>query len=86
MFRWLLLGAVLLAVVSGLALGVLNPEPVTLNLAFAEFQLSLGAALAAAVACGVFAGLILAAVLFVVPGRLGRRSGRSGGTGDARNA
>lgn len=78
MFRWLLLILVLLAALAGLALGALNPDPVTVDLALAEWQAALGTMLAAALGLGVVLGLVLALILFVLPARLRRRpdSGR----------
>ena len=77
MFRWLLIFLVLIAAVAGLAVGVLNGEPVTLDLAVMDLTLPLGGLVLAALVLGLLAGLALAWILFILPGRL-KRARRSG--------
>ncbi|GEM_PF-4988565 len=76
MIRWLFALIVLAGVALGLTLGVLNADPVTLDLGMVRWTTSLGAVVAAAAGAGLFAGLLLGAVVV----RWGRRapSGRSG--------
>ncbi len=74
MFRWLLLFFFLAAVVVGLVIGVLNPQSVSLDLLIASLSFPLGALVLAALAVGILLGLVLAALLFVLPGRVARRS------------
>ncbi len=74
MFRWLLILLVLLAAVAGLALGVVNPEPVTLDLIAIQLSLPLGALVLAVLSLGILAGLILTWLLFILPARLRARS------------
>lgn len=84
MFRWLLLLLVLAAVVVGLVVGVLNPHPVTVDLALVQFSMPQGALLLVALGLGVLLGLVLALVMFVIPARMNRpravaaRSGERG--------
>lgn len=64
MWRWAL-GLILLAAsAAGLTLGVLNPEPATLDLGFVAIHLSLGALIALAVALGLVLGLLLAPLIY----------------------
>lgn len=76
MFRWLLILLVLLAAVAGLVVGVLNADPVSLDLIAIQVSLPLGALVLLALALGLVIGLVLAWLLFILPGRL-RRSNRS---------
>ncbi len=73
MYRWLLLLAVFLAAVCGLIVGVLNPDPVTLELALIAPTYPLGALMLAAFGAGVIVGLVLFWLLFDLPARLRRR-------------
>lgn len=73
MFRWLLLVLVVFAALAGLALGILNPESVSLDLVVVELKVSLGAAVAGFLGIGVLLGLLLAVFLFALPGRLRTR-------------
>lgn len=90
MFRWTLIILVLLAATAGLALGVLNAEPVALNLVFGHFTLPLGGLVLMALATGILLGLLLAWLLFLVPQRFrrGRSQRKEKGTdlADHRNA
>jgi len=70
MFRWILLLLVVVAVAAGLAVGALNPDSVTLDLAVARIALPLGALVLCALAVGTVCGLVLAWLLFVIPGKL----------------
>lgn len=78
MFRWLLIVLVLLAAIAGLALGVVNSEPVTLDLIATGISLPLGALVLATLTLGILTGLFLAWLLFILPGRLRARSRSSG--------
>ena len=64
MLRWALGLMVLMASAAGLVLGVLNPDPATLDLGFIEISLSLGALIALAVAIGLVLGLLLGALIY----------------------
>ena len=64
MLRWVLGLIVLMASIAGLVLGVLNPDPATLDLGFVEISLSLGALIALAVATGLVLGLLLGALIY----------------------
>jgi uncharacterized integral membrane protein len=75
MYRWLLLVAVLVAALCGLAIGVLNPHPVTLELSGFAPTLPLGALVLLAFGSGVMVGLILFWILFDLPARFRRRKG-----------
>ncbi|NBB93108.1 MAG: DUF1049 domain-containing protein [Gammaproteobacteria bacterium] len=74
MFRWLLILLTLAAAVFGLALGVLNADPVTLDLIAGSISLPLGGLVLLAFVTGLLAGVVLAWLLFIVPGRFIRRS------------
>ncbi|NBD96395.1 MAG: DUF1049 domain-containing protein [Gammaproteobacteria bacterium] len=76
MFRWFLIVLVLLAAAAGLVVGVLNAEPVSLDLIALEVSLPLGGLVLLALALGVLVGLLMAWLLFFLPGRI-RRSGES---------
>lgn len=76
MFRWFLILLVLLAAVVGLVVGVLNAEPVRLDLMVAELTLPLGGLVLLALTAGLLGGLLLAWLLFLLPGRM-QRSFRS---------
>jgi uncharacterized integral membrane protein len=79
MFRWFLILLVLAAAVAGLVVGVLNGEPVTLDLLFTEFSLPLGGLVLLTLVVGLLGGLALAWLLYFLPGRLKRTArGRSG--------
>jgi len=73
MFRWIVLIACLLAALSGLAVGVMNPEVVQVELPGLTFELALGSMLMLTFACGLMAGLILHVVLFSLPARFKKR-------------
>ena len=64
MWRWVLGLILLVASAVGLTLGVLNPEPATLDLGFVAISLSLGALIALAVAVGLVLGLLLAPLIY----------------------
>ncbi len=74
MFRWLLLLAVLTAGALGLAIGVLNPAPVVLDLAFIQPRLPLGGLVLIIFAIGTLFGLLLYWLMFDLPARLRRRT------------
>jgi uncharacterized membrane protein YciS (DUF1049 family) len=74
MFRWLLLLAVLIAGAVGLAVGVLNPSSVVLDLAFFQPELPLGGLVLLVFAVGTLCGLLLYWVMFDLPARLKRRT------------
>lgn len=77
MARWLFALIVLAGVALGLTLGVLNADPVTLDLGAVQWTASLGAIVAAASGAGLLVGLLLGAIVI----RSGRRapSGVGGG-------
>lgn len=69
MVRWFFALIVLAGAALGLLLGVLNAEPVRLDLGLLQWSASLGAVVAAATGLGLLIGLVTGTVL----GRLGRR-------------
>ncbi|MGY6554900.1 MAG: hypothetical protein ACXIUM_10300 [Wenzhouxiangella sp.] len=73
MYRWFLILAVFLAAAAGLLIGVLNPDPVTLELAIFAPTLPKGALVVAVFGAGVLAGLLLFWLLFALPARWQRR-------------
>jgi len=75
MFRWAVLVFCLLAAMAGLAIGVMNPEDVTVVLPGWSFELPLGSLLMATFALGLICGLALYMVLFYLPSRLRRSRG-----------
>lgn len=74
MFRWILLLSTLLAAGLGLAIGVLNPDPVQLDLGLLEPELPLGGLVLTVFAFGVIAGLFLFWLMFDLPTRIRRRA------------
>jgi len=62
--RWALGLLLIMATIAGLILGVLNPDPVTLDLGFSQLSLSLGALMALAIGLGLVFGLILGPLIF----------------------
>lgn len=72
MYRWFLIVLVLVAAVAGLVIGVLNAEPVSLDLLVADLAMPLGGLVLLAMGLGLLAGLLLAWLLFFLPGRLQR--------------
>lgn len=83
MYRWLLLIAVLVSAALGLLIGVLNPDPVQIDLALASPQLPLGGLILLVFAVGVIVGLLLFWILFDLPARVRRRArrGKESGSG-----
>jgi uncharacterized membrane protein YciS (DUF1049 family) len=80
MFRWIVLIACLLAAAVGLAVGVMNPEPVNLFLPGLELSLALGSLLVIVFVAGLVAGLLLFLLLFHIPSRFARKPARSTAT------
>jgi uncharacterized membrane protein YciS (DUF1049 family) len=74
MFRWVLLVAVVLAAAVGIVVGVMNPDPVSVQLPGARLEFPLGALLMVVLSIGLVAGCLLFFLLFHLPSRL--RSGR----------
>jgi len=72
MFRWIVLVTCLFAVAIGLAIGVMNPEPVVVNLPGLTFSLPLGSLLMLVFALGLVCGLLVYLMLFHLPSRLRR--------------
>lgn len=72
MWRWLLALVVVGGVALGILFGVLNPDPVALDLVFVTWKSTLGAVVTAAFGLGAAAGCVAMAVL-----RLLRRPGSS---------
>lgn len=77
MFRWIVLIACLLAAAIGLAVGVMNPDPVDLRLPAFELSLPLGSLLVIVFSAGLAVGLLLFLVLFHLPSRFARKHARS---------
>nr|WP_240956300.1 lipopolysaccharide assembly protein LapA domain-containing protein [Wenzhouxiangella sp. XN79A] len=71
--RWLFALIVLAGVALGLVLGVLNADPVTLDLGLVRWTTSLGAVVAAASGAGLLVGLLLGGLVV----RTGRRRASS---------
>jgi len=63
MWRWLLGLALVLGALTGIVLGALNPDPVTLELAFMQWSASLGAVVALAACSGLVLGFAAAMLL-----------------------
>ncbi|MDX1625758.1 MAG: hypothetical protein R3323_04525 [Wenzhouxiangellaceae bacterium] len=63
MLRWLIGVLFLLALAAGVLLGVLNPEPVVLDLAVLQWTTALGSIVTVALAVGLAAGLLLGLLL-----------------------
>lgn len=70
MYRWVLLLSVLVAAGLGLVVGVLNPDPVSLDLALVEPELPLGGLVLSVFALGVVLGLLVFWLMFDLPARL----------------
>jgi uncharacterized membrane protein YciS (DUF1049 family) len=77
MFRWVVLVACVLAALLGLAVGVMNPDPVVARLPGLELDIALGSLLILVFSTGVIAGFLLFAILFHLPARLTRRGGQA---------
>lgn len=77
MFRWIILIACLLAAAAGLAVGVMNPEPVDISLPGIDLKLALGSLIVVVFVAGLLTGLLLFLVLFHLPSRFARKSARS---------
>lgn len=80
MWRWLLGLAVVAGILTGIVLGALNPDPVTLELVFLEWTASLGAVVAVSVCTGLVVGFAFATGLVL----FSRRSRRDEPAGSAR--
>ncbi|NDY95406.1 LapA family protein [Wenzhouxiangella limi] len=78
MYRWLLLLAVLVAALLGLAIGVLNPDPVALDLGLVQPSLPLGGLVLIVFAAGTVCGLLLFWLMFDLPARVRRRAAGRG--------
>lgn len=78
MYRWLLLLACLLAAAAGLAIGVMNPDPVALRLPGQAFELALGPLIMLVFVAGTLVGLLLFMILFHLPSRWSRRRKSAG--------
>lgn len=76
MFRWLLVILLIVAAVTGLVIGALNVDTVSLDFLAFKIDLPLGGLVLLAFSSGLGVGLALAWLLFFLPGRF-RRSNRS---------
>ena len=65
MWRWLLALAVISGAVIGVFLGALNPDRVTVELAFIRWTASLGSVVALSACAGLVAGFTLAMVFMM---------------------
>ena len=65
MWRWLIGLALIPGALTGVILGALNPEPVTLELAFVQWTASLGAVVALSCCTGLVVGFLAASGLLV---------------------
>ncbi len=63
MWRWLLLLVILGNLVLGIAAGVLNPQPLTLDLFVTRIDTPLGMLVVGVFACGVLVGALLAGLI-----------------------
>jgi uncharacterized membrane protein YciS (DUF1049 family) len=77
MFRWFILVACLLAAVTGLIVGVMNPDPVPFHLPGLSVTIALGSLLVMAFIVGLAIGLLIFLLLFHLPSRLARAHRRS---------
>jgi len=80
MFRWIVLIACVLAAVAGLAVGVMNPDPVRAVLPGVEIELALGSLLVIVFIAGVASGSLLFFLFFHLPSRMTRRAGEPAST------
>ncbi len=80
MFRWIVLIACVLAAVVGLAVGVMNPDPVRATLPALEFEMALGSLLVIVFIAGVLVGSLLFVFFFYLPSRMTRRGVASAST------
>ncbi|GAB4120865.1 MAG: DUF1049 domain-containing protein [Gammaproteobacteria bacterium] len=67
MYHWFVLVAVILAVLFGLAIGVLNPAELDFNLVFVSWQTTAGMLFTIALIAGVLIGVISIWVVRVLP-------------------
>jgi uncharacterized integral membrane protein len=67
MYHWFVLVAVILATLFGLAIGVLNPSEIDLNLVFASWQTTSGMLFTIALVAGVLIGVVSMWVVRVLP-------------------
>lgn len=67
MYHWFVLIAVILAILFGLAIGVLNPTEIDFNLVFAHWQTTVGMLFTIALVTGLLAGVISIWVMRVLP-------------------
>ncbi len=77
MFRWIVLIACVLAAAVGLAVGVMNPDPVRAAFPGLEIELALGSLLVIVFIVGVMIGSLLFLLFFHLPSRVRKRSGES---------
>ena len=68
-FRWMLALLLIAAAVSGVAIGLFNPQTVNFDLVIWAWQAPLGAVVVAALVVGVLFGMLLFALGFAVPAR-----------------
>lgn len=82
MWRWLLALVVVVGIALGILFGVLNPDPVSLDLVFVTWNSTLGAVVTIAFALGAAIGCTAMALLRLLrrPG-LARRAARPGSSG-----
>ena len=66
MWRWLIGLALIVGVLAGIFLGALNPEAVTLELAFMQWKASLGAVVAVSFSAGLAVGFLVAALVLTL--------------------
>ncbi len=81
MFRWIVLITCVLAAIIGLAIGVMNPDPVVVRLPGLTFSLPLGSLLMLVFSLGLFCGLLIYSLLFHLPSRLSRHRRRPANDG-----
>lgn len=78
MYKWFLIVACVLAALFGLIIGVMNPEPVVLNLPAYSLELPLGPMLMLGFVAGFLLGLLVFLLLFYLPSRWTRTKPTSG--------
>jgi len=83
-WRWLLGLALILGALAGVVLGGLNPDAVTLELAFMQWTASLGAVVALAASAGLLVGFLLGASMLAL--RRPRRRGPSARSSEVRES
>ena len=67
MQRWLFLTLAVIAIIAGLTIGILNAEPVILDIVFTQIDTSIGMVVTGSFACGLLLGILSLWVFRVLP-------------------